>query len=86
MAPVCLASRLPRALCLTFVTALFLCIYLDVSALLCYDRQALFNIRNKVLCEARAARPEPGDWNKRPPPVLSGIPAYLRHTPVAPPR
>ena len=86
MAPVCSASRLPRALCLSFVTALFLCIYLDVSALLCYDRQALLNIRDQITREARAARPEPRDWNKPPPPVLSGIPAYLRLTSAAPPR
>ncbi|KAF0046099.1 hypothetical protein F2P81_002628 [Scophthalmus maximus] len=86
MAPVFLAIRLPRALCFTFVTALFLCIYLDVSALLCYDRQALFNIRDRDLPEVRAARPEPGDWTKPPPPMLSGIPVYLRRMPAAPPR
>lgn len=77
MAPVCLAGRRSRLLVLMFAVALFLNVCCrDVSALLQYDRQALFNIC--VLGETRLLfQHELGDQTAVPP-LLSGIPAYLR--------
>ncbi|CAM4550428.1 unnamed protein product [Leuciscus chuanchicus] len=88
MAPVCKASRLSasRCVCFLFAAVLFLCFCCrDVTSLLVYDRQTLFDIR--VSCEALGlSRDRLGEQAGGLPPWLFNIPDYLRCVPCDFPR
>ncbi|KAI2646105.1 RNA-directed DNA polymerase from mobile element jockey [Labeo rohita] len=87
MAPVSMACRLSPCclLSLLFAIALFICICCcDVSALLGYDHQTLYNIRASE--DTLAGRYELGNQTTSLPPFLADIPAFLHRSPCIIPR
>ncbi|XP_059181166.1 serine/threonine-protein kinase Chk2-like [Centropristis striata] len=85
MAPV-VASRqphLPRLLSILFAVTLLLCVFCqDVSTLIVYNRQALYNI--KALSESLSLSRQ-GKHHSLPP-VFAEVPVHLLHFPCALPR